>query len=58
MNKILSKFNVTEDSPEIREEGRKVILLWNYDPAIVKAIIQTKRRALNLDKNPQMKRFI
>lgn len=58
VNKILSKFNVTEDSPEIREECRKVILLWNYQPAIVKAIIQTKRRALNLDKNPQMKRFI
>ena len=58
VNKILSKFNVTEDSPEIREECRKIILLWNYHPAIVKAIIQTKRRALNLDKNPQMKRFI
>ena len=58
VNKILSKFNVTEDSHEIREECRKVILLWNYHPAIVKAIIQTKRRALNLDKNPQMKRFI
>lgn len=58
VNKILSKFNVTEDSPEIREECRKVILLWNYHPAIVKAIIQTKRRALNLDKNPQAKRFI
>lgn len=58
VNKILSKFNVTEDSPEIREECRKVILLWNYHPAIVKAIIQTKRRGLNLDKNPQMKRFI
>lgn len=58
VNKILSKFNVTEDSLEIREECRKVILLWNYHPAIVKAIIQTKRRALNLDKNPQMKRFI
>ena len=58
VNKILSNFNVTEDSPEIREECRKVILLWNYHPAIVKAIIQTKRRALNLDKTPQMKRFI
>ena len=58
VNKILSKFNVTEDSPEIREECRQVILLCNYHPAIVKAIIQTKRRALNLDKNPQMKRFI
>lgn len=58
VNKILSKFNVTEDSPEIREECRKVILLWNYHPAIVKAVIQTKRRALNLDKNPQAKRFI
>lgn len=58
VNKILSKFNVTEDSPEIREECRKAILLWNYHPAIVKAIIQTKRRTLNLDKNPQMKRFI
>lgn len=58
VKKILSEFNVTEDSPEIREECRKVILLWNYHPAIVKAIVQTKRRALNLDKNPQAKRFI
>jgi uncharacterized protein with GYD domain len=30
-----------------------VILLYNYTPAIVKALIQTKRRSLNLDKNSQ-----
>lgn len=34
-----------------REEIRRVILLWNYMPAIVKAIIQTKRRRLGLDQN-------
>ena len=30
---------------------RMVILLYNYLPAIVKALIQTKRRSLDLDKN-------
>lgn len=36
---------------ERKEIARKVILLYNYLPAIVKALIQTKRRKLNLDKN-------
>jgi hypothetical protein len=34
-----------------KELARMVILLYNYLPAIVKALIQTKRRSLNLDKN-------
>lgn len=34
-----------------KEEIRRVVLLWNYMPAIVKAIIQTKRRKLGLDQN-------
>lgn len=37
------------------ELARQVVLLYNYQPAIVKALIQTKRRDLNLDKNS--KRF-
>lgn len=38
-----------------KELTRMVILLYDYMPAIVKALIQTKRRSLNLDKNS--KRF-
>lgn len=34
-----------------KELTRMVILLYNYLPAIVKALIQTKRRSLDLDKN-------
>lgn len=34
-----------------KELARMVILLYDYMPAIVKALIQTKRRGLNLDKN-------
>lgn len=34
-----------------KELARMVILLYNYMPAIVKALIQTKRRSLDLDKN-------
>ena len=33
------------------ELSRKMLLLWNYIPAICKAIIQTKRRKLGFDKN-------
>ena len=33
------------------ELSRKVVLLFNYMAAIVKAFIQTKRRSLGLDKN-------
>ena len=36
------------------ELARMVVLLYNYQPAIVKALIQTKRRSLNLDKNSKM----
>ena len=39
---------------EKKELARMVILLYNYMPAIVKALIQTKRRGLNLDKNSKM----
>jgi hypothetical protein len=40
-----------ENYLDYQEECRKVILLYNYIPAQVKAIIQTKRRNLGLDKN-------
>lgn len=40
-----------EQVKERKELARMVILLYNYTPAIVKALIQTKRRSLNLDKN-------
>lgn len=36
---------------EYHEDCRRVVLLWNYLPAIVKAFIQTKRRSLGLDNN-------
>jgi hypothetical protein len=39
----------------IKEEARKKMLLWNYIPAIVKAVLQTKRRSLDMDTNS--KRF-
>ena len=34
-----------------KELARKEMLLWNYIPAIVKAIVQTKRRSLSMDNN-------
>ena len=40
-----------EDVKSKMELARLVVLLYNYQPAIVKALIQTKRRRLNLDKN-------
>ena len=40
-----------EEVKEKKELARMVVLLYNYIPAIVKALIQTKRRSLNLDKN-------
>jgi hypothetical protein len=43
-----------EQVKEKKELARMVILLYNYMPAIVKALIQTKRRSLNLDKNSKM----
>lgn len=33
------------------EECRKVILLWNYLPMVVKAILQTKKRSLGIENN-------
>ena len=53
----ISKFfgdlsNLTEEDVEEKYElARKVVLLYNYMPAIVKAFLQTKRRELNLDQN-------
>lgn len=44
----LSNLSVEEVKDKL-ELARKVILLYNYMPAIVKALIQTKRRSLNLD---------
>ena len=41
----------SDDIRNIHECARKVVLMWNYLPVIVKAFIQTKRRTLNLDKN-------
>lgn len=42
-----------EEAKDKYELARKVVLLYNYLPAIVKAFIQTKRRGFNLDKNSQ-----
>lgn len=35
----------------LKEKARKEMLFWNYIPAIIKAVIQTKRRSLNMDTN-------
>jgi len=40
-----------DDVKEKYELARRVVLLYNYTPAIVKAFFQTKRRSLNLDQN-------
>lgn len=40
-----------EEKEQIYEDIRKIFLLWNYLPAIVKAFIMTKRRSLGLDNN-------
>lgn len=42
-----------EEVKEKYELARRVVLLYNYTPAIVKAFLQTKRRSLNLDQNSQ-----
>lgn len=49
-NEIVENRNINSYTQEL-EICRKVILLWNYCPAIVKAVIQTKRRSLGLDSN-------
>ena len=36
---------------DIKETARKEMLVWNHIPAIVKAVIQTKRRSMNMDTN-------
>ena len=36
---------------EFKETARKTMLLYHYIPAIIKALIQTKRRSLGLDCN-------
>lgn len=36
---------------EKKESYRKTLLLCNYVPAIIKAVIQTKRRSVGLDMN-------
>lgn len=40
-----------EEVKEKYELARRVVLLYNYTPAIVKAFVQTKRRSLDLDRN-------
>lgn len=53
---VKTDHTITKDNYQYyQEECRKVILLWNYMPAIVKAFVQTKRRDLGLDSNS--KRF-
>ena len=39
----------------LKELARKEMLVWNYIPAIVKAVLQTKRRTMDMDTNS--KRF-
>ena len=46
----LDKFDENQLS-DLFELTRKIVLLYNYMPAIVKAFIQTKRRSLGLDQN-------
>ena len=36
---------------ELKELARKEMLVWNYIPGVIKAIIQTKRREMNMDNN-------
>ena len=35
----------------LKEKARKEMLVWNYIPAIIKAVMQTKRRSLDMDTN-------
>lgn len=35
----------------LKETARKEMLVWNYIPAIIKAVMQTKRRSLDMDTN-------
>ena len=36
---------------ELKELARKEMLVWNYIPGVIKAVIQTKRREMNMDNN-------
>lgn len=36
---------------ELKELARKEMLVWTYIPGVIKAIIQTKRREMNMDNN-------
>ena len=36
---------------DLKETARKEMLVWNYIPAIIKAVMQTKRRSLDMDTN-------
>lgn len=48
--------NIMQNHAEyLKELARKEMLVWNYIPAIIKAVLQTKRRSLDMDKNS--KRF-
>lgn len=50
--KELNRIGLIVETPEkYKELARKEMLLWNYIPAIVKAVIQTKRRSLSMDNN-------
>lgn len=59
MNKVKTAIyadpNVDEETGEttydVSTESRRVLLLIDYYPAIIKALIQTKRRAVGLDGN-------
>ena len=51
---LLTGVNENEKD-KIKELARREMLVWNYLPAVVKALIQTRRRQLGMDKNS--KRF-
>jgi hypothetical protein len=36
---------------DVKELARKEMLVWNYIPGVIKAVIQTKRREMNMDNN-------
>ena len=44
-----------EKSEAFKELARRKMLIWNYIPGVIKAILQTKRRSLGMDNNS--KRF-
>lgn len=44
-----------ELADQFKEAARKKMLVWNYIPGVIKAVIQTKRRSLDMDNNS--KRF-